>query len=215
MATNPACKSFIQKLSPFIDGELSPTERQTVERHLAACKDCTGRVADLRAEGGLIRIGLEMAADEVDWSSFSQKVLARVTPEKPPLMERLKASFSEMFLYQRGALVSGFAVAAAVAVIATSVLMGGGTSSSAGYAQDQMAVETVKTHPSARVAPVVLEADQGNEIIWLVDRPAPNDPDRGAEAHEELEMDPSIGAAPSQAQDGGTKVDPNQQGGEL
>src|SRR5689334_9119009 len=150
MATNPACKSFIPLLSPFIDGELSPDDRKTVEQHLSACKDCTGRVADLRAESGLVRIGLEMAADDVDWSGFSQKVMARITPEKPPLMERIRASFSEMFLYQRGALVSGFAVAAAVAVVATTALLREPTPT-AGYAQEQMAVETVKTHPSAHV----------------------------------------------------------------
>lgn len=213
MANNPACKTFIPLLSPFIDGELAPDERQTVERHLTACKDCPGRVADLRAESGLVRIGLEMAADEVDWSGFSQKVLARVTPEKPPLMDRLKASFSEMFLYQRGTLISGMAVAAAVAVVATTVLLRD-PASTAGYAQEQMAVDTVKTHPSAHVAPVVMESDQGSAIIWLVDHPALNDPDRNAEAHEELEMDTDLGA-PSLAADGGTRLHPDQAGGEL
>jgi anti-sigma factor RsiW len=213
MANNPACKSFIPQLSAFIDGELSPDERQSVERHLTACKDCTARVADLRAESGLVRIGLEMAADEVDWSGFSQKVMARITPEKPPMFERIKASFSEMFLYQRGTLVSGFAVAAAVAVVATTLLLRE-PPSTAGYAQDQMAVDTVKTHPSAHVAPVVMESDQGSSIIWLVDHPATNDLDRGFEAHEELEMDPDIGASPSHKPDGGTKLDPNE-GGQL
>lgn len=214
MANNPACKSFIPLLSPFIDGELSPDERQMVERHMTACRDCMGRVADLRAESGLIRIGLEMAADEVDWSGFSQKVLARVTPAKPPVFERLKATFSEMFLYQRGALISGMAVAAAIAVVATTVLLRE-PRSTAGYAQDQMAVDTVKTHPSAQVSPVVMESDQGSTFIWLVDLPSAN-PDRGAEAQEELDMDQDIGSQPLGAQksDGGTRVDPNA-GGEL
>lgn len=207
---NPACKSFIALLSPFIDGELPAAERQTVERHLSACQDCAARVADLRAESGLVRIGLEMAADEVDWTGFSQKVLARITPEKPPLLERMKASLSEMFRYQRGALVSGLAVAAAVAVVATTVLLRDGAPT-AGYAQEQMAVETVKTHPAAHVAPVVMESEQGSAIIWLVDHPAADDPDRGAEAHEELEMDPAL--APSN--DGGDRLHPDEAGGAL
>src|SRR4051812_23229801 len=123
MAKNPACQSFIPKLSAFIDGELDPADRQQVEQHLAHCKDCVGRVADLRAESGLIRIGLEMAADEVNWDGFAQKVLAQITPEKPPLFERLRLSLSEMFLYQRGMLISGFAVAAALLLVVGTVVL--------------------------------------------------------------------------------------------
>src|SRR5438874_11419820 len=101
MAANPACKTFVSQLSPYIDGELSADQRTVVERHLSACKDCTMRVSDLRAESGLVRVGMEMLADQVDFKDFAQKVMARVTPEKPPFFERLRISASEMFLYQK------------------------------------------------------------------------------------------------------------------
>lgn len=167
MAGNPACERFIPLLSPYIDGELSPTERVNVERHLTACKECTGRTADLRAESGLLRVGLEMAVDEVDFKDFAQKVMARVTPEKPPLFERLKLSLSEMFLYQRTVMLSSLATAAVVLLVAVPVLLS--NKAPVGYAAEHMTVQAVRTYDTAKVAPVVMETDNGSSIIWLVD----------------------------------------------
>src|SRR5256885_4391633 len=123
MAQNPACKSFISQLSPYIDGELSADSRTVLERHLSVCKDCTMRTADLRAEAGLIRVGFEMLADQVDFKDFAQKVMARVTPEKAPLFERMKLSLSEMFTYQRGMMLTAAASACAVLLVAVPVIM--------------------------------------------------------------------------------------------
>ncbi len=185
MAGNPACERFIPQLSPYIDGELSPTERVNVERHLSACKACTGRAADLRAESGLLRVGLEMAVDEVDFKDFAQKVMARVTPEKPPLWERLKLSVSEMFLYQRTAMLSSLATAAVLTLVAVPLLLR--DKAPVGYAAERMTVQSVRTYEPSRVAPVVMETDNGGAIIWLVDQdthgaaPAPGQ----QEAHDE------------------------------
>jgi anti-sigma factor RsiW len=167
MPPNPACQSFIPLLSPFIDGELSPSERVNVERHINVCKDCAGRAADLRAESGLVRIGLEMAADEVDFKDFAQKVMARVTPERPPLWERVRISASEMFRYQRPVMMSSFATAVVLALVAVPLLLRDGTP--VGYAGERMTVETVTTADEAKVAPVVMETQSGDAIIWLVD----------------------------------------------
>ncbi len=192
MAGNPACERFIPLLSPYIDGELPPTERVNVERHLSACKQCTGRAADLRAESGLLRVGLEMAVDEVDFKDFAQKVMARVTPEKPPVLERLRLSLSEMFLYQRTAMMSSLATAAVVMLVAVPLLMR--DKAPTGYAGERMTVQAVRTYEEAKVAPVVMETDDGSTIIWLVDQdththgasPAPG----GDESHsDELEME--------------------------
>jgi anti-sigma factor RsiW len=174
MPPNAACKSYIPLLSPFIDGELSTAERQNVERHLGACKDCTGRAADLRAEAGLVRVGLEMAADEVDFKDFAQKVMARVTPEKAPLLERLKLSLSEMFTYQKPVMISSFATAAVLALVAVPLLLGDRTPD--GYASKTMMVEKVSTSEDAKVQPVVLQAQGGDAIIWVVDSAEPEAP---------------------------------------
>lgn len=167
MALNPACQTFIPMLSPFVDGELAPQERVTVERHLSACRDCTGRVADLRAESGLIRHGLDLAADEVDFKDFAQKVMARLTPYKPPLLERVRVSFSEMFLYQRTAMLSSLAGAAAVLFIGLPALLLWQPTPD-GYARQMMAVQSVTTEAGSKVTPVVMTSDKGDAIIWMV-----------------------------------------------
>jgi anti-sigma factor RsiW len=168
MAMNPACKTYLPMLSPFIDGELVPAERATVERHLGACPDCTGRVADLRAESGLIRLGMEMLAEEADFTGFAQKVMARVTPERSPLWERLKLAVSETFLHQRGALLTA-AATVTVVVLGALLLLRDGTPT--GYASERVAVQEVTVEEGARVAPVVMSTENGNTIIWLVNQP--------------------------------------------
>jgi hypothetical protein len=191
MAGNPACERFIPLLSPYIDGEVSPTERVNIERHLSACKACTGRAADLRAESGLLRVGLEMAVDEVDFKDFAQKVMARVTPEKPPLLERWRLSLSEMFLYHRTAMVSSLATAAVLLLVAIPLLRG--SEAPVGYAADRMRVKSVRSLDPARLAPVVMETDDGSTIIWMVEQdPPPGEapPALGDEAQsDELEME--------------------------
>jgi anti-sigma factor RsiW len=191
MAPNPACQTFIPKLSPFIDGELDPAERIVVERHLTACKDCTMRAADLRAESGLLRVGMEMLADEEDFKDFSQKVMARITPERPPVFERIRISLSEMFTYQRGMMLTSMATAAVVLAIATPLILLR-NSTPEGYASEQMMVQEVRTEEGARVSPVVLETKSGNSIIWLVDQPKVEEKKDGKNdeaQHEELDMD--------------------------
>lgn len=168
MAQNPACQSFIPMLSPFIDGELVPADRQTVERHLSVCRDCTGRVADLRAESGLVRLGMEMHADEADFTGFAQKVMARVTPDRPPLMERMRLAVSELFLYQRGALMT--AAAAVMVVVLGGLLFARAGGSPEGYASERVVVETVTAGETTTVKPVVTQSESGNTIIWLVDQ---------------------------------------------
>lgn len=166
MSPKSSCEVFIPKLSAFIDGELSRRERVDVERHLASCKTCVARAADLRAESALVRVGMEMLTDEVDFRDFSQRVMARLTPERPPLLERWKLSLGELFTYRRPVLVSIGAAGMAVAVVLVGVFIGGNALE--GYASPRMAVQAVSTDPEAHVAPVVMKSEGGDAIIWLV-----------------------------------------------
>jgi anti-sigma factor RsiW len=183
-------------LSPFVDGELAPGDRQAVERHIAVCHECTGRVADFRAESGLVRLGMEMLADEADFSQFAQGVMARITPHKLPLWERFKLSLSETFTHHRGAWAYSLAGAACALLVAVPFLVR--EREPVGYASPQMAVESVNPEQGARISPVVKRAKDGNTIIWLVDTPVPvedagtpgpSQNGSGEEQGEELEMD--------------------------
>ena len=166
MTPSPAkCRALREQLSSFVDGELRTSERLSLEQHLASCATCSSRVADLRAGAGLLRIGLEMRADEVDWRDFTRGVMARIAPVPVPFAERWRVSLRELFTYRRGML--GAALAVGVAIIALApVLLRQPTPN--GYASQTMAVQSVSTNPAAHVAPVVMAGEHGNAIIWLV-----------------------------------------------
>ena len=165
---NPARKTFEPLLSPYVDGELSPEERQAVERHIAADKDSAAQVADFRAASGLTRLSFELAADEQDFSEFANQVMARVTPQKLPLFERLKLSMSEMFTYQRGTMITAGAMAFALLLVAAAAVKLSGTDTE-GYANSRVEVQTVSVDTDAKVRPVVMETEKGDAIIWMID----------------------------------------------
>lgn len=190
---NPAREKFLPMLSPYVDGELTPEERQLVEQHLANNKESAGQVADFRAADGLMRHALEMQADTMDWKAFADDVMAKVTPEKLPLLERLKLSLSEMFTYQRGPLMVGFAAAAIAVAIAVPVTMRFATPD--GYAGNKVQVQMVSVKDNSGYKPVVMETDNGDAIIWVVE----STPDGGKKkkdgehSEETLQGDPQGG----------------------
>ncbi len=189
---NPAREKFLPMLSPYVDGELTPEERQLVEQHLANSKESTAQVADFRAADGLMRHALEMQADSMDWKAFADDVMAKVTPEKLPLFERLKLSLSEMFTYQRGPLMVGFAAAALAVLIAVPVTMKFATPD--GYGASKVQVQMVSVEDTSSFKPVVMETDTGDAIIWVVE----STPDGGKKkkdgehSEETLTQDPPL-----------------------
>src|SRR5262249_54590035 len=153
-----------------------------VERHLNHCRDCTGRVADFRAESGAIRLGLEVLADEADFSGFAQKVMARLTPHKPPFWERVLLQAGEIWRYQRIEL-AGVAAAALALLFVAPVLWRAQVAADA--APVHLAVRSVRVDPAAHVAPVVMTNDQtGDAIIWLVDHEDHQDVDESSSDEE-------------------------------
>ncbi len=164
--TQTDCQSWFPSLSAFIDGELAPARRVEIERHLATCPDCVARVSDFRATSGLVRIGMEMRADEADFSDFFDQVLAKIKPDRVPLWERWKLSVSELFAYHRGAMISSLATAAVAVLIAVPIALR--SRPPTGYASAQLTVQRVSTEAEAHIAPVVMKGDKGNTIIWTV-----------------------------------------------
>ncbi len=190
---NPARKTFEPLLSPYVDGELSPEERQAVERHIAADKDSAAQVADFRAASGLTRLSFELLADEQDFSDFANQVMARVTPQKLPIFERVKLSMSEMFMYQRGTLVTAGAFAMAILLTAGAVVkLSGGDAD--GYANARVEVQTVSVDTDAKVRPVVMETEKGDAIIWMVEDGAATKKADDAR-REELDLEPAPDAS--------------------
>ncbi len=200
---NPARDKFLPMLSPYVDGELSPEERQQVEQHLSNNKESAGQVADFRAGDGLMRHALEMQGDDVDWKKFTEDVMARVTPEKLPFFERMTLTLSELFTYQRGPMVAGLVGAAAAVAIVVPLSLKLAAGVPEGYAAPRVEVQTVAVEESSTARPVVMETDNGDAVIWIVEDQGPDGGKKkkkhsGEESEEELKME---APAPTKAGD--------------
>ena len=164
---NPAREKFLPMLSPYVDGELSPEDRQLLEQQLANNKESAGQVADLRAADALMRHALEMQADQVDWKAFTEDVMGKVAKEKLPLGDRVRIWFSEMFTYQRGPLMVGFAAAAVAVLVAVPLTLKFGAPE--GYGANQVRVQSASVGDDSPYKPVVMETESGDAIIWMVE----------------------------------------------
>ncbi|MBM4378821.1 MAG: zf-HC2 domain-containing protein [Deltaproteobacteria bacterium] len=164
------CSACHPRLSALLDGALSAEDQAAVEDHLAACGDCSARLADLALGSQLVRAGLTAAADEVDWKAFTDRVMEKVEPARPSLRAWLEGLFGA--LLPQGGLGWAAAGAVGVALVVGVGYLGfgrSGTPAGAGYKADTMAVKAVQAEPD--VSPVVLEAEAGGAIIFLVDHP--------------------------------------------
>ncbi|MBI3671043.1 MAG: zf-HC2 domain-containing protein [Acidobacteria bacterium] len=62
------CRHVLAELSNYLDGEVSPKLKQTVEEHLASCRRCslvyntTRKTLKLVTEAGALEIPLEVSA---------------------------------------------------------------------------------------------------------------------------------------------------------
>lgn len=191
--SNPARDKYLPMLSAYVDGELSPEQRQELEQHLATNKELAAMVADLRASGALLRHALEMRADDVDWKGFTEGVMGKVASQKLPLGERVRLWFSEMFTYHRTQLAMSFAVAAAAVVITVPLTLKYGTPE--GYGANQVRVQAVSVRDDAEFKPVVMETDTGDAIIWVVEQSPDGGKKKkdGEHSEETLTEEPSVG----------------------
>lgn len=193
---NPAREKFLPRLSPYVDGELTPEERLEVEQHLAHNKESAALVADLRAGDALMRHALEMRADEVDWKDFTEGVMGKVAREKLPLGDRLRIWFSEMFTYHRTQLAMSFAVAAAAVLITVPLTLKYGAPD--GYGASKVHVETVSVGENSEYQPVVMNTESGDAIIWVVE----SSPDGGKKKKDGEHSEETLNGEPTDGQKG-------------
>jgi anti-sigma factor RsiW len=158
-----ACKSFQMLLSAYVDGEVSARERAQVEMHLSGCAECRDRAQDLRALSEAVAEQLDACAESVDFASFADQVMRRVTPERPGLLERLRVAWSEILTYHRIALVSSLATAAVTLAIAVPVAWQLASQS----ASPEVVLHDLKLD-DPNVRPVVMNMGDGKTLIMLV-----------------------------------------------
>lgn len=146
----PMSEHWIDRLSDYLDGELSPGEHSALEAHAAGCPDCRAALADLSrivAEAG----SLEDAGPERDlWPGIAERLgLPVSTPEIVPLAPRRRMA-ERRFAFtvpQMAAAALAFLLAGAAGVW---TLRDGGA-------------PTTALDPAGSAAPVTLAADLPGE----------------------------------------------------
>lgn len=172
-----ACQTFSMLLSAYVDGEGTARERSAVETHVSSCGECLRRVSDLKALSALLGAQMSARAEEADFAGFSDRVLARVTPESPPLLLRWRIAFEEILTYHRAAVVSSLVTAAVTLAV--------GVPTAVHFARQEAPVahkspplapatpelilrELVLDNP--KLQPVVMNTGDGRTLIMLVSR---------------------------------------------
>jgi len=163
-----ACKSYQLLLSAYADGEVDARERSQVELHLSGCKDCKARLEDLKVLSQIVPEHFLAKAEEVDFSGFADAVMAKVTPERPGFLERLRVTWSEILTYHRTAVLSSMATAAVTLAIAVPLVYQYATAQAV---MPQAVLEDLRLD-DPRIRPVVMQMENGKTLIMLVQQPA-------------------------------------------
>ena len=79
------CEQIEPLLTGFADGELLPSEMQSVARHLAVCEKCEAELVDFAAIGERLR----EIMGEPNLEGFAQSVMAKL-PKPTPIRDRAK-----------------------------------------------------------------------------------------------------------------------------
>ena len=135
-----SCRKLSElQLWAYLDGELPPAERETVEHHMAACAICTARLAALRRP----LFEPVMVAPPVD---FSRRVMVRVALEERGALPHADLGWLEPLLHPRRLAVASTVapvtalvnVALAGAMLALPAVEAAGTGSSVPIANSMM-----------------------------------------------------------------------------
>jgi len=157
MSLNPAT---LQLLSAYVDGELTAAERETVERALSADPRMREIERSMRGLGSAVRALAEVEMAKADLSGVADRVMARVS-RRPGVLDRLRDAWRRPWLP-----VGGLVALAAAAFFAFRPAAPPAAGEGVGVVVSSV---TADSEPGLR--PVVLKTENGDAIIWLVDKP--------------------------------------------
>jgi anti-sigma factor RsiW len=89
-----AAHPWTNRLSEYLDGELTESERAALERHLAACPVCTATLADLTRVVMRARTLSGEPPPRDLWSGIAARITARTAAPSPPARLRRTWTFS-------------------------------------------------------------------------------------------------------------------------
>jgi anti-sigma factor RsiW len=131
-------------------GELAEQETLSLAEHLATCEACQARLADEEALSGMLPEALMAEANQRDFSTFADGVMARVQPRRGVLPQAIEW----VRRHRAAAFVSAFAPAAVAVALVLYLTAGSGS--------DQHATFEVS---SERGGAMVLETSDGPVVL--------------------------------------------------
>ena len=159
------------------DGELSPAEAASVQRHLASCGECGRRLSSLHKLREMIAMSAEQVASEVDFDAmFGRVEQGTKAAPAPSLLDRLQLWVTESLEHNPmkvWAPVGGFAVAAAALVF---VLTRPGVEPEPGIARNGIIEEgrepkrapvAIATAPETKSAPDEQVGANASEVVQV------------------------------------------------
>jgi hypothetical protein len=160
------CEEIVPLLGPLHDGALADDDRAWVEDHARGCASCRDRLALLAASAQAVRESVIARARGLDLKRLPDRVMARVSEERPAAAERAAVWGQEMWWAHRRAFVAAGGLAVAACMIAAAFLFSWRGEDARLIADNSPQIEEVDfgTRNGA-----VLQLARQTTVIWMSD----------------------------------------------
>jgi anti-sigma factor RsiW len=168
-----SCKKIELLIESYLDDELSKSKKEKVEQHLRACENCQMTLEALKLQGGLLREQMESQADQIDFTGFEDRVLARIREEKPPTFtERAGAWVREVAYYYRAVWITSLATAVLLLAILVPLLSrdtspGGEPDVQVADVDNEVIIDSVEY--AGQRSMIFTVSKNNTTVIWLYD----------------------------------------------
>jgi anti-sigma factor RsiW len=159
------CEEVAPLLGPLLDGALPDDDRAWVEDHLRGCQPCRDRQALIAAQAQAIRDVLAERAGKLDFTGFSDRVLARVRVERARAAELAPVWGRELWWAHRRAFAAA-GVAALAVCAALALFFSPSRDEGALLAENSPQVEEVDF---GTLNGAVLQLPRQTTVIWMSD----------------------------------------------
>ncbi|MBI3178111.1 MAG: hypothetical protein HYZ27_00530 [Deltaproteobacteria bacterium] len=166
-----ACTFPKRWLSAWLDSEAGE-QNDAVEKHLVTCRECAQEVEDLRRTSAAVRTLLDNAVGEVEPLLALQKIRARIRDNaERAFMARLRAWWSDVWLFHRRAL-AGVTAAVALGALSAPIVtywtgMVEGAPADGGPQTASVVVESLEVGGNATTVVLRGNGDSAT-LIWVV-----------------------------------------------
>lgn len=168
------CNEVRSGLDDHRRGDLPAEDRAAVDWHLRGCAGCAAALADAQALGGLLRLRVDLLAEDGLPKDFTARVMAALPPSPTSLGARLARIWRE----RRSLLLGGLVLASLCAAVVLPLVLRrdrAGSSLASEMAENEAHIHKLEVQ-SPDSHPVVFQNSEGRTVIWVVSDTEDADP---------------------------------------